>query len=76
MSAELVPVSVDVEVENVVEEDPIEDNENSLNNIPQSAFPYLENIVASCESGAEVDLKSVALRVRNAEYNPRKVGQF
>ncbi len=42
-------------------------------NIPQAAYPYIENVVASCETGAEIDLKNVALRVRNAEYNPRKV---
>ena len=41
--------------------------------IPEDLYPKLENTIASCQLRVEVDLKKVAFRIRNAEYNPRKV---
>lgn len=34
--------------------------------------PILQNVVGTCEAGCQVDLKQVALKSRNAEYNPKK----
>ena len=33
--------------------------------------PQLQNIVATVNLGVKLDLKSVALHARNAEYNPK-----
>ncbi len=41
--------------------------------IPESAYPHLDNVVSSFKLKVEVDLKKLAFRVRNAEYNPRKI---
>ena len=41
--------------------------------IPEDLYPRIENTIASCQLRVEIDLKSVAFRIRNAEYNPRKV---
>jgi len=41
----------------------------SSSGIPQ---PVLQNIVATCNLGQELDLKTVALHARNAEYNPKR----
>ena len=32
----------------------------------------LQNLVASFHLSCEIDLKDIVLRIRNAEYNPRK----
>lgn len=34
--------------------------------------PCLQNIVATCNLGTELDLKQIALHARNAEYNPKR----
>ena len=34
-------------------------------------LPQLQNIVATVNFGVKLDLKSVALHARNAEYNPK-----
>ena len=34
--------------------------------------PTLQNIVATCSLGMALDLKTIALTARNAEYNPRR----
>ena len=34
--------------------------------------PVLQNIVATCNLAVEVDLKTIALHARNAEYNPKR----
>lgn len=34
--------------------------------------PVLQNIVATCNLGSELDLKTIALHARNAEYNPKR----
>ena len=33
--------------------------------------PKLQNLVATVNFGCKVDLKTIALRARNAEYNPK-----
>lgn len=35
-------------------------------------IPTLQNIVATVNLGCKLDLKSIAMRARNAEYNPRR----
>ena len=34
--------------------------------------PILQNIVSTVNLGCKLDLKSIAMRARNAEYNPRR----
>ena len=41
--------------------------------IPENLYPSLDNLVASAHLNVAVDLKALTFRVRNAEYNPRKV---
>ena len=41
--------------------------------IPPELFPNLDNLVASAHMNVAIDLKALTFRVRNAEYNPRKV---
>ena len=41
--------------------------------IPTDLYPSLDNLVASAYLNVAIDLKSFTFRVRNAEYNPRKV---
>mmetsp|Transcript_18902 Transcript_18902/g.16158 ORF Transcript_18902/g.16158 Transcript_18902/m.16158 type:complete len:132 (+) Transcript_18902:43-438(+) len=58
-----------------------DDDNNNI--IPESIYPILENVIASVEliinmddgsgSNSIIDLKKVAFKARNAEYNPRKV---
>jgi len=37
-----------------------------------SLRPTLQNIVATCNLAVELDLKTIALHARNAEYNPKR----
>lgn len=39
---------------------------------PSGIVPTLQNIVATVTLGCKLDLKSIAMRARNAEYNPRR----
>jgi transcription initiation factor TFIID TATA-box-binding protein len=41
--------------------------------IPLELYPRIDNVICSFNLRQEVDLKTVAFRARNAEYNPRKV---
>ena len=34
--------------------------------------PVLQNIVATCNLAVELDLKTIAMKARNAEYNPKR----
>ena len=34
-------------------------------------IPKLQNVVATVNLSCQIDLKSVAMRARNAEYNPK-----
>ncbi len=36
-------------------------------------FPHIDNVICSFHLRGEIDLKMVAFKARNAEYNPRKV---
>ena len=36
-------------------------------------YPHIDNVICSFHLKNDIDLKSVAFRARNAEYNPRKV---
>lgn len=36
-------------------------------------YPHIDNVICSFNLKQEIDLKKVAFRARNAEYNPRKV---
>jgi transcription initiation factor TFIID TATA-box-binding protein len=39
---------------------------------PSGIIPTLQNIVSTVNLGCKLDLKSIAMRARNAEYNPRR----
>ena len=39
---------------------------------PSGIRPILQNIVATCNLAVELDLKTIALHARNAEYNPKR----
>ncbi len=41
--------------------------------IPDDVWPKIDNVIASVNLGLAVDLKTIAFKARNAEYNPRKV---
>jgi len=34
--------------------------------------PTIQNVVATCNLGQKLDLKTIALKARNAEYNPKR----
>lgn len=38
---------------------------------PSGIVPVLQNIVATVNLNCKLDLKTIALRARNAEYNPK-----
>eukprot|EP00126_Sphaerothecum_destruens_P015164 Sdes_comp9087_c0_seq2m542 len=39
---------------------------------PSGIVPQLQNIVSTTNLGCKLDLKTIALRARNAEYNPKR----
>lgn len=39
---------------------------------PSGIVPTLQNIVSTVNLGCKLDLKSIALKARNAEYNPKR----
>jgi transcription initiation factor TFIID TATA-box-binding protein len=41
--------------------------------IPNELFPHIDNVICSFNLRQDIDLKTLAFRARNAEYNPRKV---
>ena len=41
--------------------------------IPTELFPHIDNVICSFSLKQDIDLKTLAFRARNAEYNPRKV---
>lgn len=41
--------------------------------ISLDVFPHIDNVICSFHLRSEIDLKTVAFKARNAEYNPRKV---
>ena len=46
-----------------------------LSKHPSGIVPVLQNIVATVNLSCKLDLKTIALKARNAEYNP-KVSPF
>ena len=44
-----------------------------LSQHPSGIVPVLQNIVATVNLTCKLDLKKIALRARNAEYNPKVV---
>lgn len=38
---------------------------------PSGIVPVLQNVVATVNLGVRLDLKNIALKARNAEYNPK-----
>ena len=38
---------------------------------PSGIIPTLQNLVATVDLGVKLELKTIALRARNAEYNPK-----
>lgn len=43
-----------------------------LNKHPSGIVPTLQNVVATVTMGCPLDLKTIALKARNAEYNPKR----
>lgn len=43
-----------------------------LNKHPSGIIPVLQNVVATVNLGCKLDLKNIALKARNAEYNPKR----
>ena len=41
--------------------------------ISSDLFPHIDNVICSFNLKQDIDLKTLAFRARNAEYNPRKV---
>jgi transcription initiation factor TFIID TATA-box-binding protein len=41
--------------------------------ISLDVFPHIDNVICSFNLRSEIDMKTVAFKARNAEYNPRKV---
>mmetsp|Transcript_36187 Transcript_36187/g.84569 ORF Transcript_36187/g.84569 Transcript_36187/m.84569 type:complete len:175 (-) Transcript_36187:10-534(-) len=39
---------------------------------PSGIRPVLQNLVATCNLAVELDLKTIAMHVRNTEYNPKR----
>jgi len=39
---------------------------------PSGIVPILQNVVATVTLGVKLDLKNIALKARNAEYNPKR----
>ncbi|QLQ79564.1 hypothetical protein HG537_0C02110 [Torulaspora globosa] len=65
VAGESVPEFQDAEVKRAGDED----GENSATS---GIVPTLQNIVATVNLGCRLDLKTVALHARNAEYNPKR----
>lgn len=40
--------------------------------IPEDIIPIIQNVVATVNLKSKLDLKSIALRARNSEYNPKR----
>ena len=55
------------------EQQPIVPFLNDDIDISLDLYPHIDNVICSFHLKHEIDLKSVAFRARNAEYNPRKV---
>ncbi|XWS41365.1 hypothetical protein CRYUN_Cryun17cG0075300 [Craigia yunnanensis] len=47
---------------------------NKVSDPSERPTPILQNIVSTVNLDCTVDLKAIALHVRNAEYNPRRFG--
>jgi transcription initiation factor TFIID TATA-box-binding protein len=44
----------------------------NVGNLPESIQPKLQNIVSTANLKCELDLREIALRAKNAEYNPKR----
>ena len=40
--------------------------------VPQPDMPKIQNVVSTVNMCCELDLKKIALKARNAEYNPKR----
>jgi transcription initiation factor TFIID TATA-box-binding protein len=49
-----------------------EDENVDLDMHPSGIVPVLQNIVATVNLDCQLNLKDIALRARNAEYNPKR----
>ncbi|KAM9914569.1 hypothetical protein OXX69_000491, partial [Metschnikowia pulcherrima] len=49
-----------------------EPNDNDEDSAMSGIVPTLQNIVATVNLGCRLDLKTIALHARNAEYNPKR----
>lgn len=58
--------------ENNLDTMPVEDNSDYREIEDKDLYPKLQNIVSTVNLGHELDLKEIALKARNAEYNPKR----
>ncbi|KAK2952130.1 putative TATA-box-binding protein [Blattamonas nauphoetae] len=49
-----------------------QEHEIDLSAHPSGIVPTIQNVIATCFLGTQINLRSVAHNVRNAEYNPRR----
>lgn len=47
-------------------------NENNVLQLPDSCAPKLQNIVSTVNLKCELELRDIALKTKNSEYNPRR----
>ncbi len=55
----------------VTQETPAAEPALDLTKHPSGIVPTLQNVVATVNLDCKLDLKSIALHARNAEYNPK-----
>lgn len=51
-----------------------EERQINMADHPSGIIPTLQNVVATVNMGCKLDLKTIALHARNAEYNPKVSG--
>jgi len=67
-------------LENMVSQDATQATQDTSNNRQPSAsetinhgiYPTLQNVVSTVNLGCKLELKQIAMRTRNAEYNPKR----
>eukprot|EP01117_Protostelium_nocturnum_P004766 TRINITY_DN1727_c0_g1_i4.p1 TRINITY_DN1727_c0_g1~~TRINITY_DN1727_c0_g1_i4.p1 ORF type:complete len:127 (-),score=38.75 TRINITY_DN1727_c0_g1_i4:106-486(-) len=58
-------------IQSVIEAN-VEENLIDTNKHPSGIVPALQNIVSTVNMGCKLDLKQIAMKARNAEYNPKR----
>ncbi|KAI0563380.1 TATA-box binding protein [Gracilaria domingensis] len=69
------PATVSPKADNIVSQpgaDPSRQASNSSGRLSHGIIPEIQNVVATTNLDVKLDLKKIALRARNAEYNPKR----